>query len=54
MKVLINKPCRVNVLSGEVEVDQTEAIRLFLLGLAEVKKEYETRTVQKETKKAKK
>ena len=34
MKVKINKPCRVNLLSGEVEVTKEEADRLFLLGLA--------------------
>ena len=35
MKVKIIKPCRVNCLSGEVEVNEVEANRLFLLELAE-------------------
>lgn len=35
MKVKITKPIRVNVLSGEVEVDINEAARLFLLGAVE-------------------
>lgn len=49
MKVKINKPCRVNLLSGEVEVTKEEADRLFLLGLAQPE-ERETRIVEKETK----
>ena len=35
MKLKITKPIRVNVLSGEVEVDINEAARLFLLNAAE-------------------
>ena len=35
MKLKITKPIRVNVLSGEVEVDVNEAARLFLLNAAE-------------------
>ena len=35
MKVKITKPIRVNVLSGEVEVDINEAARLFVLGAVE-------------------
>lgn len=50
MKVKINKPCRVNLLSGEIEVTKAEADRLFLLGLAEPE-ERETRIItEKETK----
>ena len=54
MKIRITKPCRVNVLSGEVEVSNQEANRLFILGLAEVETEKETRTVkEKKTRKTK-
>lgn len=53
MKVRINKPCRVNVLPCVVEVTPQEADRLFILGNAEIVAEKETRTVKKETKKAK-
>lgn len=35
MKVKINKPCRVNVLSGDVEVSRQEFDRLSMLGLIE-------------------
>ena len=35
MEVKLINPCRVNALSGVVEVDVNEAERLFLLGLAE-------------------
>lgn len=35
MKVTINKPTRVNLLSGEVEVSEQEYARLLLLGLIE-------------------
>jgi len=38
MEVKIIKPCRVNCLSGKVEVTQNEANRLFLLGLADMPK----------------
>ena len=39
MKVTITKPCRVNVISGEVEVTEGEANRLMILNLAEIKTE---------------
>ena len=35
MKLRITKPVRVNCLKGEVEVEENEATRLFLLGAAE-------------------
>lgn len=35
MKVKVIKPARVNALPCEVEVTESEAERLFLLGLAE-------------------
>lgn len=50
MKIRITKPCRVNVLCGEVVVTNQEAERLFLLGLAEIDSEKETRTEAKEKK----
>lgn len=33
MKVKLNKPCRVNLLSGEAEVTEVEYNRLKLLGV---------------------
>ena len=39
MKVTLTKPTRVNALAGTVEVDETEAERLFILGVAEPVKE---------------
>lgn len=39
MKVKINKPARVNLLSGEVEVTESEFARLKLLGLCVEEKE---------------
>ena len=38
MKAKINKPCRVNILSGDVEISEQEWERLSLLGLLEEKK----------------
>lgn len=35
MEVRIKHPCRINAISGTVEVDVNEAERLFLLNLAE-------------------
>ena len=35
MKVKITKPCRVNLISGEVEVTKQEYERLSVLGLIE-------------------
>lgn len=52
MKVRITKPCRVSLLSGEVEVSEQEYNRLALLGLIE---ERETPEVEKkQTRKTKK
>ena len=53
MKVIITRPARVNILSGEVEVTPDEFNRLVLLGLAEVKEVRETPEVKKTTRKAK-
>ena len=39
MKIIITKPCRANILSGEIEVTENEANRLMLLGLAEIRTE---------------
>ncbi len=52
MKVTLTKPTRVNALAGTVEVDETEAARLFILGVAEPVKENETakREPKKKTK----
>lgn len=52
MKVTLTKPTRVNALAGTVEVDETEAARLFILGVAEPVKEKETakRETRKKTK----
>ena len=50
MKVRINKPCRVNILSGEVEVTEQEANRLLTMSLIDSLEERETRIVEKETK----
>ena len=56
MKVRIDKPCRVNLLSGEVEVSETEYKRLMILGLVSKTAEKETpeEKTQKTTRKAKK
>lgn len=51
MKVTLTKPTRVNALAGTVEVDETEAARLFILGVAEPVKEKETATAKRETRK---
>lgn len=50
MIVRINKPCRVNILSGEVEVTEQEANRLLTMSLIDSLEERETRIVEKETK----
>lgn len=39
MKVKINKPARVNLLSGEIEVSEAEFHRLMLLNLIDIPKE---------------
>ena len=39
MKVKIDKPARVNILSGEVEVTEQEYQRLMLLGFVAKKEE---------------
>lgn len=50
MKVTLTKPTRVNALAGTVEVDETEAERLFILGVAEPVKEKPTAKREKKTK----
>lgn len=47
MKVKITKPCRVNVIGGEVEVSEQEYKRLLALGAAEI-------VIKKETNRKKK
>ena len=49
MKVKITKPCRVNLISGEVEVTQQEYERLLRMGAIEVADERETPEKQKRT-----
>lgn len=58
MKVTIKKPTHVYVLNGDVEVSETEAHRLMMLGVCEIGsviKEIRTEVKEekKETKKAK-
>ena len=55
MKVKITKPCRVNLLSGEVEVTEQEFHRLQILGLIDTVEKKEIPEVkEKTTRKAKK
>lgn len=48
MKVKLNKPARVNCLSGEIEVTEAEYERLQLLNLVEPLIEKETREIPEE------
>ena len=55
MKVKITKPCRVNLISGEVEVTKQEFERLSVLGLIDTTTEKEVPEVKtKVTRKARK
>lgn len=56
MKVRINKPCRVNLLSGDVEVTEQEYNRLKLLNILEIEKREIPELVveERETRKKKK
>lgn len=53
MKVIIKRPIRVNIISGEVEVTEQEFRRLMFFNAAEVVEERET-PEKKTTKRVKK
>ena len=54
MKVKITRPCRVNILSGEVEVSDQEYGRLQLLGLIDTEKRETPEIEKRVTRKGKK
>lgn len=53
MKVRITKPCRVNLISGEVEVSKQEYERLSVLGLIDTTEKEVPEVKTKTTRKAK-
>ena len=54
MKVKITKPCRVNLISGEVEVTKQEFERLSVLGLIDTTEKEVPEVEKKTTRKARK
>lgn len=54
MKVKITKPCRVNLISGEVEVTKQEYERLSVLGLIDTAEKEVPEVQTKVTRKARK
>lgn len=54
MRVRITKPCRVNLLSGEVEVSEMEYKRLLTLKLIDTEAKETPEVEKKQTRKARK
>lgn len=54
MKITITKPCRVNLISGEVEVTKQEYERLSVLGLTDTAEKEVPEVKTKVTRKARK
>jgi len=54
MKITITKPCRVNLISGEVEVTKQEYERLSVLGLIDTTEKEVPEVKTKVTRKARK